>query len=345
MFDKELYKNTFSVLKASENTLSEVMKMTTKRKRRVSKTLLVAAIISILTVAFVGTAFATNFFGLRSLTLPTPTPDAVITFENFPGTEEEYIEINPDGTLEDFIVERNPDLFISGFIDSPEHNAAVEWREYLNSREDEVSNIRRDPETGELVNADTDEPLPNIPERYVWYGVGSQEGIDKLHEIAEKHGLVLLGEMFTYDLWETHQWEQFQANIANAHFVDDTDGSVSFFPNYRFENKSFKFEGYYNDTYFGFYSNRKGTFNPVVMSDFNITAYNDEWVYRNIHGTELLLFQSNIQSLIILDTDTAFTLISLHAGNEVLRLDDKEFMLTRSELEHFADLFDFTKLR
>jgi hypothetical protein len=36
MFDKELYKDTFSVLKASETTLTEVMKMKNKSKKRIS---------------------------------------------------------------------------------------------------------------------------------------------------------------------------------------------------------------------------------------------------------------------------------------------------------------------
>jgi regulator of RNase E activity RraB len=54
MFDKEMYKDTFSKLKASEDTLSEVMKMTTKKKRITAKTLLLAAVLSVMmaTLAF-----------------------------------------------------------------------------------------------------------------------------------------------------------------------------------------------------------------------------------------------------------------------------------------------------
>jgi hypothetical protein len=52
---RELYKDTFSKLNASEGTLSEVLKMTDKRKRISIKALLVAAVLA---VALSATAFA-----------------------------------------------------------------------------------------------------------------------------------------------------------------------------------------------------------------------------------------------------------------------------------------------
>jgi len=55
MFDNNLYKKTFSELRASEDTLSEVMKMTARRKRISAKALLIAAAIA---AALITTAFA-----------------------------------------------------------------------------------------------------------------------------------------------------------------------------------------------------------------------------------------------------------------------------------------------
>ena len=56
MFDKKLYTDTFSKLKASENTLTEVMKMKTKKRRVPARTIFV--VVFILAIALSTTAFA-----------------------------------------------------------------------------------------------------------------------------------------------------------------------------------------------------------------------------------------------------------------------------------------------
>ena len=58
MSDIETYKKTMMKIKPSEDTLSEVMKMTENKRGTAPKTLLIAAVISVLTFALVGTAFA-----------------------------------------------------------------------------------------------------------------------------------------------------------------------------------------------------------------------------------------------------------------------------------------------
>ena len=58
MSDIETYKQTMMKIKPSEDTLSEVMKMTKDKRGTAPKTLLIAAVLCVLTFALVGTAFA-----------------------------------------------------------------------------------------------------------------------------------------------------------------------------------------------------------------------------------------------------------------------------------------------
>jgi len=58
MSDIETYKQTMMKIKPSEDTLSEVMKLTKNKRVTSPKTLLIAAVLCVLTIALVGTAFA-----------------------------------------------------------------------------------------------------------------------------------------------------------------------------------------------------------------------------------------------------------------------------------------------
>jgi len=361
MLDKELYKDTFSVLKASEDTLSEVMKMTTHRKRIRSKLMLTAATIAILAVALVGTAFAVNMFGFRDLIIPNP--DLVFNFDDFEGTEEEYKAMSPDGSLDDFTVPMS-NLLLAGFAGSPEFEAAMEWENrdritYVDGvavRWDQEADIFVNAETGEFFaegimiveNQETLDSIPpedlegwvvifeserdDIPEIYWWYGASSWADVDLINEIAERHGLVLYGALFNH----YRDWKDFQTSIANEPFIDKADDFFTLYPGYRWESGTFQFDAQYGDIWFQLRSSRRGTFDTVMISNIDISAFSDEWVYENIHGTSLLLAQSATQSFIIADTEIAFIVISLHAGNS---------LLTHSDLEHFADLFDFNQLK
>ena len=69
MYDKQMYKETFSMLRASEDTLTEVMKMTSARSKpfRITRAVLVAAIIVLMlgmaTVAFAYSGAGNWFLG------------------------------------------------------------------------------------------------------------------------------------------------------------------------------------------------------------------------------------------------------------------------------------------
>lgn len=340
--------------------------MTTHRKRIASKAMSIAAIVAILAVALVGTTFAINIFGFRDLIIPRS--DQIFTFGNFQGTEEQFKAMSPDGTLNDFTIPMS-ELLLAGFTGSPEYEAAMEWLEWQNRdifyvngigdvRWDEDTDAFVHAETGEFVakgimiveNQETLDNLPpeeledymvimctrnDIPEAYQWYWASSWADVEMIHDIIERHGLILYGELFDY-FNDNKSWEEFQTSIANKPFIDNADNSFTLYPGYRWESGTFHFDARHGDMWFAFRSGRKGTFDPVAITNIDISAFSDEWVYENIHGIRLILVQGTHQSFILADTETAFISVSVHTGTN---------SRTRSDLERFADLIDFGQLK
>jgi len=332
--------------------------------------MLFAATVAILTVALVGTAFAVNMFGFRDLIIPRP--DLTVTFDEFQGAEEQYKAMSPDGTLEDFTIPMN-ELLLAGFVGSPEFEAAMEWQNRDRITYVDGVAVRWDQEADIFVNAETGaffaerimvvedqetlDSMPpedlegwvvilesdrdDVPEVYQWYGASSWVEVDLINDIVERHGLVLYGELFHY-----YHWAEFETGIASEPFIDDSDGSFTLYPGYRWESGTFQFGAQYGDIWFSLRSSRKGTFDTVMISNIDISEFSDEWVYENIHDTRLLLVQSAYQSFIIADMETAFITVSIHAGSGTgTNWDEATRFLTRSDLEHFADLIDFGRLK
>lgn len=367
MLDKNLYKDTFSALTASDETLSEIMNATIHRKRRTPKAISIVATVAILTVALAGTAFSANVFGVRDFIIPNPH----LAFTS--------VDVQPeDAPLDDAEVPMS-ELLLAGFLNSPEYQAAMEWRNRNQSAYvylEGIGNVRWDEESAAFVHAETgafvtkgimtvenqetlDSLTPEeledyivilcrrdeLPEVYQWYWASSWAEVEVIDEIAERHGLALYGEIFNY-YHENRSWEEFQASIATEPFIDNADAAFTLHPGYRWEGGTFQFDAQYGDIWFQFRSNRKGVFDVVIAGHADRPAFTDEWVYENVHGTTLLLAQRADQSLILADTETAFILISIGAGTGT-RTDweGATLLLTPSDLEHFADLIDFSQLR
>jgi len=320
-------------------------------------------------------AIAANTFGLRDMIIPNP--GYTVSFDDFPGTEEDYRAMSPDGTLDDFTVPMD-ELLLAGIAGSPEYEAAMEWRNrdvitYI----DGIGNVRWDKESDFFVNAETGEFVAkgimvfdsqetldstppediegyivlleghndDIPEIYKWYGAFSWADVDKLNEIVERHGLVLYGEMFDY-YGNNRSWNDFQDSITNEPFVDNSNNNFTLYPGYRWESGTFQFDAQYGDIWFQLRSSRKGTFDTVIINNIDISEFSDEWVYENANGTKLVLVQSANQSFILADTKTAFIAVSLGGGTqEKTSWDGATILLTRNEIENFADLIDFNQLK
>ena len=300
----------------------------------------VAILVSVLLLAALcGAAYAVNLFGIRDLIMPNPI--TVMTYDDFPGTEDEYREIHPDGTLEDVTMHY---LSLQGFAGSPEYEAMVEWTTFVDNYITENTTIYHDPDsdgpTGEDGGSEIGEDGGSgryIPNEYTWYGVYTLEMLDKLNEILETYGLIINGEVHDYG-----NWYDFRESIATGQFLDES--MITAFPGYIWDSGTFQFDGRHGDIWFQLRSCHKGTFDYVLAMVDDISEFSDEWVYINAHGDELLLAQSPAQSLVIAETETAFMVISLHSGPEHAAFGTRT-LIDRNGLEQFADLFDIEQLR
>ena len=79
----------------------------------------------------------------------------------------------------------------------------------------------------------------------------------------------------------------------------------------------------------------KGTLDYVGMNAGNIDDYS-EWEYQTAHGFTVSLAQSDYVSLLILDLDDAFVVVNFMGGSK---------FISPSELEGYADKFDFSKIK
>jgi hypothetical protein len=235
------------------------------------------------------------------LVLPQPDDEIVDIFELSDGTTEE----------------RSQQLVsLQGFAGSPEHAAAVEWQDFINSYDVVAA----------AAAVDATEDWGGVPERYRHYGVFSLEMVAKVDEITEKHGLSLFGEML-----ELNNKDEFLESIAFGPIF--TDSRIEFM-GYQFSSGTFQFDGW-GLVDFQFRASRKGVFDNVFLNIRSVDDYTD-WNYNNAHGYELVLTQSGYKSLILLETDIFFIAVNIMAGTD---------SFSQADLENFADMIDFSQLR
>ena len=79
----------------------------------------------------------------------------------------------------------------------------------------------------------------------------------------------------------------------------------------------------------------KGSLDYVGMNAGAIEDYS-EWEYKTAHGFTVSLAQSESGSLLVLDLDKAFIVVSFTAGTK---------FMSPAELEMYADKFDFSKIK
>jgi len=328
MLEKELYKKTFSMLKASENTLSEVLEITNRKKRFSAKTLLIAAVITILSVGLIGTAIGTNLFRMRDMLLPSGVPQRTFL------VDERGKEIINDGLPWDEFVKENPDATeVTVILDSVTKLESV------------------------VIHG-----LPGSPEyeaTQMWWRTNMQpyDGV-KLSpkEIAELHGLVFedFDNLTNYNEIDPNDFEPFLARIATESFLDESFETSA---GYVYDLGSFSFTGSFGENSFDFNHTRKGTFHLAFSQVKDVSAF-EAWEYTNIHGSDMLLMQDDRYSIILADTETAFIMITIHGGREPFLYQfskkwlagdyDSEPVLieiSKETLENIADMININYLR
>jgi len=271
-------------------------------RRRVIKAIAIAAVLSLLVG---GTAMAYTAYraSLQDMALPA-------------GNEIVIPVAMPDGTIEEQPLQM---ISLQGFSGSPEHAAAVEWQEYLNTVD-----IRAEAAAADVLYKAGE--WYGVPDEYWHYGVYSADMVAKLDEILEKYGLTLFGESTVYNFVDM---EEFQNIIAHGPLF--TDDSIQF-SGYRFSDGTFQFDAMGSHS-FQFRASRKGVFDDVFLNVGDLNDYT-EWNYTNVHGFELILAHSSYKSLILLETGSYFIALNILSGTD-----------TPDALESFADMIDFGQIK
>lgn len=264
---------------------SEVI-ITVKYQRKFSKktVLLVAALC--LLIAFTTVAFATNFFGLRDMLIPS-----------------NHSEIKSE-------------MVLSGFTDSKEYLAAAEWNAFVESY---------DPDRSLLAQADPEGPDDiNLDEKYDHYYVYTQEMADELEAIAAKYGLRLYSSQAAGDMNAiaekliVNDDTEFSGSAYNTLLdgcVFDDAGTFSY------DGIFDASEGRLSVNY-QFRCSVKGIFDPIFLNIGDIEDYREQVIVTD-SGIALATALSEYKAVLITEFDSCIVSINVMDGTNIgLTFDD-----------------------
>lgn len=212
-------------------------------------------------------------------------------------------------------------ISLSGYGDSPESQALVEWREFL-AHYDTDNRIADEIGNGIFVAEGRED--------WGLYFVYSYEMGEKLDEIAAKYGLKLHTEI----------------NIVNGDdFIDRVGGCFMdreiLKGAYIYEDGYFSFDGDVElsgcgTTDFQFTRSVKGTFNEVTLNIGMVEGFTD-WQYITACGEPVLLVLGPNKALIFADFEECFVSVNVLRGSED--------GMTKEDLQELADQIDFRILK
>ena len=230
-------------------------------------------------------------------------------------------------------------LSLQGLASSPEAKGAAEWLEYYEAHRYDSYDL---------------EEARAFYEKYGLLGCNTPAAAAKAEEICGKYGLGYLGKLSVPD------GEKAFYEAAGTGRLAVSRGSYvnSFYSGYVYPQGTFKFEGMISppDKDYGylysFHRAMKGTLDDVTIhTDANAYA---EWEYTAQSGTVLHLASSDKSSLIMLDSEDAFVVVSFmhegyadHLGDDIIDGVGDEwlsFTVSREELESAAECFDYAAL-
>lgn len=317
MSEKELYKKTFEQLHTKVNPEDLIGK---KYRRRPMKTIWAVAALIGLMVAFSVTAYAMNFFGLKDLVLKNSytvyVPDAPTDNQDDEDVPMKKIDVASDM------------ISLQGYPDSNEYKAVMEWTAFVDSY---------DPD-GVLLKQVGNGPT-GLDSKYILYYVYTQEMADKLEEIVAKYNLKLHEEFIIID-----SYVDLLRETGKGDFLGSSNINMNA---YMYRDGTFQLDGakLLRDNLVIDYQMRyikKGYFDEVVLNIQNADDY-EEWSYRTSSGVTVSLSIGPSKALVIFDTGDAFVTINVLAGTETGFIDETRG-INKSDLESFADTFDFSAL-
>ena len=333
--------------------------MKPKSFKRICYIVAAAAVVTALSI----TAVATDFFGIRDMVIrddtsaSEPAPAGawpvsddgatatqvynfgvrdLLTQDDTPASEPAPSD---DWTPENAVPSTVPgeasggddDMIIpQGPPDSPEFLAAVEWRSYINS-------VDEDSDTNEYT------------EKYRSYSVYTQDMADKLEEIATKYDLTLHeSQTYVYNAKELVYAAGTCDFLTGAAYhsvsgVAYTDGTFIYNGEVALQNGkqiSYQFNNFV-----------KGTLSQAYLSvgsEGDADGYR-EWVYKTQSGVDVLLALSERQALLFANLENTFVTINIMAGTGGAGTPGhaayEADAVTDLDLEAFADLFDFSAIK
>ncbi len=213
-------------------------------------------------------------------------------------------------------------IALQGMNTSPEFMANAEWMDYL------ASGARALPETGVM--------LSPLSDRFSLYSVSTEEQAAALDDIVARYGLRLHSSLTDFD-----SEQQLCSILGCPSFLS---GCVAI-SGYVYEDGSFQGDGTSAagrcyEYQFGRYV--KGSFSEVTLNVGNVDEY-EEWIYTTACGVDVQLSLGPSRCVMMADLPQSFVAVNLLGGAN----GDPIFMpdpVTRSDLEAFADMFDFSVL-
>ena len=269
----------------------------------------------------IGTAaYAVYYFGLKDL----GTGKEKVLDLSVPAEELE-------DTAREAIPEKEVDMIsLAGVVGSPEHEADAEWREFLESYDQDES-----------ILATVGDDLTGFEEEYGEYLCYSQEMADKIDEICEKYGLQKL-KGFTLP----ENYEGLCSGAKVGDFLGDGAEEVKaeYTSGWFYADGTFDFDGSaiiggssLVTTDYQFSRAMKGTFQGTGLNVGNLEEYK-EWNYTTKNGeTVLLATNGSTKALIIAEREKSF--VTVNVLGDVL---GGTFGIGEEELEKLAEAFDFS---
>ena len=218
-------------------------------------------------------------------------------------------------------------ISLAGVEGSPEHEVDVEWKEFLESYDQD----------GSILAAGGNNPT-GFEEEYGEYLYYSQEMADKIEEICEKYGLQ---KLTGFTLQKNYEGLCKGAGVGD--FLGDgaEDAKAGYIARWFFADGSFQVStsalAAASITDCQISRHVKGTFGETTLNVGNIEKYR-QWTYQTKCGVTVLLANNGTtKALILADLEKSFITVNV-MGN--LRINT--FDVSDEQLEKMADAIDFS---
>ena len=221
-------------------------------------------------------------------------------------------------------------ISLAGVEGSPEHEADVEWQEFLESYDQDES----------ILAAVGNSPT-GFEEEYGEYLCYRQEMADMIEEICEKYGLQ---KLTGFELPENYEGLCNGAGVGDFLGGKTEEAKAEYISGGFFADGSFHFDGSamisgssFVTTDYQFLRAMKGTFQGTSLNVENLEQYK-EWNYTTKNGeTVLLATNGSTKALIIAEREKSF--VTINVLGDIRR---ETFGIGEKELEKLAEAFDFS---